>query len=131
VQDKLLLAGSKVTAAVAVPGLAATEFQANLNARDRVCGLTPYMRLFAQSAEDGTMPLLECICREHLVQPAFYGPRDRNLLGWLLDDGIFGPPVAMQPEPLCVDVHSKKMLWLLSEKAVAPFVSNHHDALSC
>jgi hypothetical protein len=108
---------------VAIPGLAATEFQANTNARGRVFGLTPFVYLFAQSAEDGSMPILECICREKLLQPAFYGPRHKGLLGWLLDDATFGPPVAMQPEPICVDSKSKKMLWMLSEEAVAAFNS--------
>jgi hypothetical protein len=67
------------------------------------------------------MPLLECICRESLLQPAFYGPRHRGLLGWLWDDGTSGPPVLMKPEAHCTDGASKELLWSLSEKAVGPF----------
>jgi hypothetical protein len=125
-QDELDRRHTPVFTAVAIPGLAATNFQTSFGTSGRVMGCLVwlYMRLFAQSAEDGTMPLLECMCRESLVLPAFYGPAHKGLLGWVLKDGVFGPPIAKEAEPLCVDPGGKELLWRMSEAAVGPFARN-------
>ena len=120
-QDRLSASGSKVVAAVAIPGLSATEFQANTSAKGRVFGMGLFIRLFAQSAEDGCMPLLECICREQLAKPAFYGPRHKGIFGRIVKDGSFGPPVLSQPEALCTAAASKALLWSASERATGIF----------
>jgi hypothetical protein len=57
---RLQAAGSKVKAAVAAPGLAATNLQVTTAADDGMDD-TWIMKRFAQSAEDGAMPLLTCV----------------------------------------------------------------------
>jgi hypothetical protein len=125
-QERLELRESKVCTAVAIPGLAATNFQTSMGRSSKVMGclMSLYMRLLAQSAEDGTLPLLECICRPDLPQPAFYGPAHKGLLGFVLQDGFVGTPVLKKPEALCTSAEGKELLWRMSEEAVGPFFAH-------
>ena len=119
-QEKLAERQTGVTAAVAVPGIAATNFPEGMKRSGSItrCLVNVYFRIAGtQSAEDGTMPLLECICRPGLPAPAFYGPQHKGWVGWLLQDGVFGPPVLKEIEPVCKSVEGQELLWRLSEEA--------------
>eukprot|EP00892_Ulva_mutabilis_P002896 jgi/Ulvmu1/12607/UM092_0038.1 len=86
---------TNILCVTAVPGLAASNLQATTAEHGGGMGLQMLMR-FAQSAEDGTLPLLECI----------------TMAGW---------PKKKAVEKLCKDEEGKKILWEESEKAVGPF----------
>mmetsp|Transcript_61020 Transcript_61020/g.122367 ORF Transcript_61020/g.122367 Transcript_61020/m.122367 type:complete len:334 (-) Transcript_61020:152-1153(-) len=105
--EKLSAKGSKVKSLCAAPGLAATSLQVS-SAADGGMEPTWVMR-FAQSAEDGTMPLLTCCVGSGAKNNEFYEPGTRG--------GLVGPATRKEPGAVCTDLDSRKMLWEESEKA--------------
>ena len=104
--DRLRGRGSKVLAACAAPGLAATNLQVS-TAADGGFGDAWIMR-FAQSAEDGTMPLLTCMAAAGVESGAFFEPA-----------GMAGPAKKgdLAAEKLSGDKAARAMLWRESEAA--------------
>eukprot|EP00892_Ulva_mutabilis_P004897 jgi/Ulvmu1/277/UM001_0281.1 len=102
------------------PGLAASQLQANTYKNGGIIGLQPSMR-FAQSAEDGTLPMLECIVGTDVQSGDLIVPSNKGFFGMLTGDGATGWPKKRQFEKVCVDEQGKKILWEESEKAVGPF----------
>ena len=98
--------GSKVKALVASPGLAATNLQVSTHA-DGGMSEVWIMKYLAQSAEDGTMPLLTCVVAPEVSGGELYEP--------LI---ITGAPRRKKLEKSCVDEKNRKTLWEMSEKAV-------------
>ncbi len=64
---------------------------------------------YGQSAEDGTLPLLECC-----VGPAKNGEFFEPSLGMRMK----GPPRPFPLEAICTNAASRKVLWAESEKAL-------------
>ena len=124
-QDRLDAGGVvDVIATVAHPGATASSLQINTAASGlgwlHNTASTYTMRLVAQSVEDGTMPLLQCVCGVGVAARAFYGAGTKGVLGYLMGDRMTGPPKLVTAEPLCTDEDSNALLWELSEKAWAP-----------
>eukprot|EP00615_Pteridomonas_danica_P012568 CAMPEP_0114347744 /NCGR_PEP_ID=MMETSP0101-20121206/14153_1 /TAXON_ID=38822 ORGANISM="Pteridomonas danica, Strain PT" /NCGR_SAMPLE_ID=MMETSP0101 /ASSEMBLY_ACC=CAM_ASM_000211 /LENGTH=334 /DNA_ID=CAMNT_0001485253 /DNA_START=180 /DNA_END=1184 /DNA_ORIENTATION=- len=105
--DKLNEAKSKVKVACATPGLSATNLQV-ATAADGGMGSSWFMR-FSQSAEDGTMPLLQCCLGTETVNGDFFEPS-----GMLALSGL---PNKIQLEPICTLPESRVIIWEESEKA--------------
>lgn len=104
--DRLRKNASKVKVLVAHPGLASTHIF-GVGSQDTFggsLGLTDLlMRSVAQSAEDGTMPLLTCCCVNDVQSRDFYGPKV-----------ILNGPVSKELESfesILVDAESRAMLW--------------------
>ena len=72
-----------------------------------------FMMRFAQSAEDGTMPLLHCMAAPDAQPGAIYEPGGITALA--------GPPVKKALEPMCRTAEAKRILWEESAKAVGDF----------
>ena len=104
-RDRLQAAHPKVLALCAAPGLAATNLQVTTAAQGGF-GDTWIMR-FAQSAEDGTMPLLTCIAGAGVRSGELYEPA-----------GMTGPAVRvdLEAEAICASPASRAMLWSESVK---------------
>lgn len=81
-----------------------------------------FMR-FAQSAEDGTLPLLECAVGADVQSGDLIIPGDRGPASWVLGDGVSGWPRKKEPEVICTSDVGKTILWEESEVAVGPFFS--------
>ncbi|KAJ8609194.1 hypothetical protein CTAYLR_008431 [Chrysophaeum taylorii] len=106
------LAGTGIKAIAAAPGLAATNLQVTTH-NDGGMAATWIMR-FAQSAEDGTMPLLHCCLSPEPQSGELYEPSDCG--------AIKGPPKKVDPiEPICTDPKARDLLWTASEQACGPF----------
>ena len=75
----------------------------------------------AQSEEDGSMPLLQCMCGADTAPRSFYGPSNSGMVGVIIQDTAFGPPKKLQAESLCTDPKSRDLLWEKSEAAVGRF----------
>ena len=105
--DRLRARGSKVIASCAAPGLASTNLQVS-TAADGGMSETWIMR-FAQSAEDGTMPLLTCMLENGVESGSFYEP----------GGGMTGLAVKgnLAAEKLAGDKAAREMLWKESEAA--------------
>ena len=99
---RLAARGSKVKALAAAPGLAATNLQVT-TAADGGMASTWIMR-FAQSAEDGTLPLLHCCAGAGAASGELWEPA-----------GITGPPARAKPAAMETDPEAAKALWAASE----------------
>eukprot|EP00550_Attheya_septentrionalis_P003155 CAMPEP_0198284364 /NCGR_PEP_ID=MMETSP1449-20131203/3836_1 /TAXON_ID=420275 /ORGANISM="Attheya septentrionalis, Strain CCMP2084" /LENGTH=341 /DNA_ID=CAMNT_0043981393 /DNA_START=108 /DNA_END=1133 /DNA_ORIENTATION=+ len=112
-KDKLEAANSKVISTVAAPGYSLTNLQLTTNKTGGMSGGMWTMR-FAQSGEDGTMPLLSA-CFLPSKSGDFYEPSGKaNMTG----------PAKMYDvtkEKSCNDEASRKMLWETSEEACGKF----------
>lgn len=97
---------SEVKALVASPGLAATNLQVSTHA-DGGMSEVWLMKYLAQSAEDGTMPLLTCMAAPGVSGGELYEPLV-----------ITGAARRKKLEKSCVDETNRKTLWEMSEKAV-------------
>lgn len=107
------LQGSGIKALVAEPGLAATNLQTKTN-QDGGLGKVSTRILFAiagQSAEDGAMPLIQCMMAENVSNGDFYTPRLS-----------FGPVKKRKLEAFLQSNKNKELLWRKSEEAVGEFV---------
>ena len=105
--ERLRARGSAVKAVCAAPGLAATNLQVT-TAADGGMAETWVMR-FAQSAEDGTMPLLRCCLGAGVASGEFLEPGG---MGYMK-----GPPAASGISAKEADAAAIAMLWKTSEKA--------------
>jgi NAD(P)-dependent dehydrogenase (short-subunit alcohol dehydrogenase family) len=115
--DKLQAKGSKVKVLLAHPGLAATNLQATTHGTGGMPTLFgPIYYFMAQSQEDGAAPVIKCFAgkSDEVQSGHFYGP--------VLQGGLYGPPVKIEPENICTDAAAKEMLWKESEAAVGTFV---------
>ena len=107
---RLRARGSRVKAVCAAPGLAATNLQVTTAATGGF-GASWIMAL-AQSAEDGTMPLLFAAAAPAVAGGELYEPK-----------GITGPParVDLAKERLAGEARARDVLWAASEAAVGPW----------
>jgi len=99
---------SKVIATVAAPGLAATNLQTNTAGNGGMGWFGIQIMNFAQSAEDGTMPLLAA---------AFSPSKSGDFWEPCEFFHMAGPPKTFDLEAVCVDENARKMLWEKSEEA--------------
>ena len=121
VQEKLQERASKVVAVCATPGVATTALQiTSAGAGYQSQGFMNGFMRFAQTEEDGAMPLLHCIGG---AVPAgkLCSPKNKGLLGCITGDGWTGPPAVKEPEPLGASREAMDLLWEESEKACGPF----------
>lgn len=102
--EKLEAKGSKVKSLCAAPGFASTNL-AVTSSTDGGFTSTWAMR-FAQSAEDGTMPLLMCCVGENSKNGEFYEP----------PNSLTGAATLKPLETNCTNEAAKKVLWEESEK---------------
>eukprot|EP00435_Cladocopium_sp_Y103_P058873 s657_g20.t2 len=112
--SRLTAANSKVKALVCAPGLAATNLQVTTNQNDGMS--ETWVMRYAQSAEDGTMPLLQCCAGEGVATGDFYEPT-KKAMGMRCT----GPPAKFELEKICTKEESQKILWDESEKACGVF----------
>ena len=105
---KLSAKGSGIKAVVAAPGLAATNLQVT-TAKDDGMPESYIMKYLAQSAEDGSMPLLTCVAAAGVENGDLYEPG-----GMLRGSGL---PKKFPLEKNSTDEKSRRMLWEESEKA--------------
>lgn len=99
--------GSAVIATCAAPGLAATNLQVTTNV-DGGMKETWIMKWFAQSQEDGTMPLLRAAIGKEAKNGDLWEP-----------NGMTGPPFCVNPaKEKLIDVKARNLLWEESGKAV-------------
>eukprot|EP00934_Nitzschia_sp_Nitz4_P002621 Nitzschia sp. Nitz4//scaffold60_size111251//106198//107190//NITZ4_004167-RA/size111251-processed-gene-0.46-mRNA-1//-1//CDS//3329555624//2611//frame0 len=101
---------SKILAACAEPGLAATNLQVTTNSNGGMGGNMWIMR-FSQSAEDGTMPILS----------ACFSPETKAGTIWAPKSGWAGPAVQNPTDKLSATVESRDLLWKASEGACGKF----------
>lgn len=109
--ERLRAKNSKVKALCVAPGVARTNLVATARADE--FQEDTFMMRFAQTGEDGTMPLLKCCVGEGLQSGEFYEPD-----GWV---AIRGKPKKIKMEPVCMKLESRQILWEESEKACGPF----------
>lgn len=109
-QDRLNAANSKVKALVCAPGLASTNLQVTTNGSGGMS--ETWIMKYAQSAEDGTMPLLQCCAGSGVANGDFYEPTKKKF-----GMRTTGPPAKWPLEPICMKEADRKMLWEESEKA--------------
>jgi NAD(P)-dependent dehydrogenase (short-subunit alcohol dehydrogenase family) len=109
---RLRAAGSRVKALCAAPGLAATNLQVTTAAAGGF-GAT-WIMAFAQSAEDGTMPLAAAALAPGAAGGDIYEPRN---------NAITGPPAraALAAEKYAGEERARAVLWAASEAAVGPW----------
>jgi NAD(P)-dependent dehydrogenase (short-subunit alcohol dehydrogenase family) len=119
-KDKLSAKGSKVIAAVAHPGVSKTKLMENTLAKVEKVPLSTKIMLSVmgpaifQSVEDGTIGIGRCCLQEGVKSGDFYGPAGGR-------NAMKGDAVLLEPEDICTDEESKKMLWEVSEAAVGKF----------
>ncbi|CAE7515263.1 unnamed protein product, partial [Symbiodinium necroappetens] len=109
--ERLRAKNSKVKALCVAPGVARTNLVATARADE--FQEDTFMMRFAQTGEDGTMPLLKCCVGEGLQSGEFYEPDF-----WV---AIRGKPKKIKMEPVCMKLESRQILWEESEKACGPF----------
>lgn len=109
--DELRRVGSKVKSIVCHPGVAVTNLQTSTP--NQSVGMKAMYTYMAQSAEDGTMPILLACCAPEVASGDFFGPKN-----W---QETSGKVQLLQPEPLA-DVASREMLWSesIAATSVAP-----------
>ena len=104
--------GSKVKALVAHPGLAQTHLQKTSVTEggmgQRFTNL--FMRL-GQSAEDGAMGILSCVCLPDAQSGQFYGPGSGTM-------ALKGRAEPFALEPFYDNAETRDLLWLKSEAAI-------------
>jgi NAD(P)-dependent dehydrogenase (short-subunit alcohol dehydrogenase family) len=98
-----------IVATVAEPGLAATNLQVSSG---EGMGSNNWIMRFAQSAEDGSMPIIS----------ACFDPNPAVGSIWVPKGGFTGPAVLIPLEKLSTDEGSRKMLWEKSEEACGKLV---------
>jgi len=100
---------SGIVAACAAPGYAATNLQ------DTSVGMGGAMwtKMFRQSAEDGTMPLLTCCFGPNVANGDFFEPESGG--------GMWGKAIKKNLEKESTDPEAQKMLWEKSEEACGKF----------
>jgi len=97
----------KIKALCAAPGLAATSLQ-QTSFKAGGMGSGTWFMAFAQSAEDGAVPLLTCCLSAGVKSGEFYEPANNG--------GTTGPAKLTPLEPVCLEA-DRGALWERSEKA--------------
>lgn len=120
-KDKFNAKESKVIATVAHPGISKTKLMTNTmsGSADQVSfGMKTMMKIYwsfmFQSIEDGSIGIGRCSLQEGIKNGDFYGPSGGR-------NAAKGDAVLLDPEDICNDEESKKMLWEVSESAVGKF----------
>jgi NAD(P)-dependent dehydrogenase (short-subunit alcohol dehydrogenase family) len=110
---KLAAAGNtKIIVATAAPGFATTNLQVTTMAAGGMGSGNWFMRM-AQSAEDGTMPLLAACFSPNTESGDFWEPGHTF--------HTVGPAVKVPLDKQSANPDNAKLLWELSEKAVGTF----------
>ncbi|CAE8611875.1 unnamed protein product [Polarella glacialis] len=109
--DRVRATSSKVKCLCAAPGLASTNLHVTAAQQDGWPGL--WIMKYAQSSEDGAMPLLHCCAGAGVESGDFWEPRGMATLT--------GLPKKIQLESICTNLESRKMLWTESEAACGEF----------
>lgn len=104
------LEGTPMIAACAAPGLADTNLQQTTN-HDGGMGGGMWIMRFAQSAEDGAMPLISACFGEGVQNGDFYEPKG----------GFTGVATKYPFQKQALNEAQKNLLWKASEEAVGPF----------
>lgn len=110
--DRIKTSKSKVKALVAHPGLARTELQ-ETSVKEGGMGrlfTNVFMRM-SQSAEDGCMGLLSCMCRADAESGQFFGPGSGMM-------ATRGPAVPFALEGFYDNEKTRALLWDRSSKAI-------------
>jgi len=104
--------GSKVKALVAHPGLARTELQETSVKKGGMGRMftNVFMRI-SQSAEDGAMGILSCICLADATSGQFYGPGSGMM-------AARGPAVPFALESFYDNDETRELLWKSSSEAI-------------
>lgn len=112
-QERLETRGCAVAAVACAPGLAATNLQSTTYNDGGM--YETFVMSFAQSAEDGTMPLLHAGLDGAVKGGEFWEPGKGG--------GAHGPPARtdLSKEKECVDPAVRARLWAWSEAAVGPW----------
>ena len=106
------LEGTGIKAAAAAPGLAATNLQVTTAQTGGMGGGMWIMRM-AQSAEDGTMPLLAACLDPNTESGDIWEPANGG--------NMRGPAIKGKYDKLSLDEEGRKLLWEKSEEAVGKF----------
>jgi len=104
-----------IKSVVAAPGLSATNLQVNTNQTGGMNGSMWMMKL-AQSAEDGSMPLLSACFDPSTENGDFWEPANRG--------GSSGPASKVPHDKHTKDPEMAKLLWEKSEEALGKFEVN-------
>lgn len=118
------LEGTNVSVACAAPGLANTNLQTTTAQTGGMSGSMWIMK-YAQSAEDGTMPLLNACFSPETVNGDFWEPKgNMGVMGMFGPSGFKGPAAKVQYDKNSSDEKQQAMLWEKSEEAVGKFEIN-------
>eukprot|EP00934_Nitzschia_sp_Nitz4_P003182 Nitzschia sp. Nitz4//scaffold60_size111251//110751//111740//NITZ4_004169-RA/size111251-processed-gene-0.49-mRNA-1//-1//CDS//3329555630//3172//frame0 len=101
---------SKILAACAEPGLAATNLQVTTNSTGGM-GSGMWIMYFSQSAEDGSMPILS----------ACFSPETKTGTIWAPYYGMSGPATQSAIDKLSSKPEFRELLWNASEEACGKF----------
>jgi len=104
--------GGKIKAVVAAPGLSATNLFVTTNQTGGMSRLMWIMR-FAQSGEDGTMPLLSAMFDPTTKNGDFWEPKNSG--------NMSGPAVKVPYDKYTKKKESANILWKASEEACGKF----------
>ncbi|STX51565.1 retinol dehydrogenase [Legionella busanensis] len=122
--NRLNIANSKIICVAAHPGFAATSLS---DAKDsgsstRFASFIHLgMRLFAQTATQGALPILYAATAEQVKNGEFYGPD-----GWT---GIKGYPTKQRAAKAAYDTNLAHQLWDLSERLTNTKFTIHHNPI--
>jgi len=106
------LKGTKIKSLCAAPGFSMTNLQVNSEGMNWFMWLIA--RFAAQSAEDGTMPLLTCMYGQQVKSGEFWEPTRMAKMN--------GPVGRVeQLSKVCTDKESRNLLWKASEEACGAF----------
>ena len=110
--ERLQTTGSNVKALVAHPGFASTHLQ-QTSAAEGGMGtlLTRVMMRFSQSAEDGAMGILSCMCLPEVQSGQFYGPGSGS-------NAFKGKAEPFALESFYDNPATRALVWQKSEEAI-------------
>lgn len=110
--ERIQTSGSKVKALVAHPGLARTELQ-ETSVKKGGMGrwFTNIFMKMSQSAEDGAMGLIACMCHSDAKSGQFWGPGAGMM-------AARGPAIPFELEDFYDNEQTRTLLWDLSCKAI-------------
>ncbi|MBL4686695.1 MAG: SDR family NAD(P)-dependent oxidoreductase [Nannocystaceae bacterium] len=109
---RIQASGSKVKALVAHPGLARTELQETSVKKGGMGRMftNVFMRI-SQSAEDGAMGIISCMCLPDATSGQFYGPGPGMM-------AVKGPAIAFALEGFYDNEETRELLWERSSAAI-------------
>ena len=106
---------SRIISTVAEPGFATTNIQ-NSSAQDGGMDFSAFFR-FAQSSEDGSMPILSACFAPNVAPGKMWAPSQRG--------GTVGPAVEVDMDKVSAKEHQRDLLWKASEEACGEFKVDH------